>query len=565
MWKPLLCVAAISLLAPASASALSGKPILIGTSDDSATPAVVVDASGLAYVAWTVSATGDEPNPDEIGYCTIPTGTTSCSASGLLSAGPGNPAIGSVTLTIDGPDVVLVADQFQHSDDEADNYVNEWTAPIGSAGFTAVDDGESVTQGQGYGGDALFTLPNAGSLGGPLGYGYSSIGDNNGSYYTSVISPFNAPPTCSEATQDAADSDQCPQTPTALMPAPGEASSQAPNYYATENGSTPGVLGVFHSLFASECGQSTAGLSFVYGSGDESPTRSYGITPGDAGSAWRGDPTIFDCAADLGVPVGGSAGLGALTDDSAKTDVLHYRPFDQSTGAFGTPVSVDASEDSTISDLSGAEDGADGMFATYYDGNSIYKGPDELSYSPDGGKIWDGPVALTNLSSPLQESVSDVGDDGDGWLVWTTENKNGLDNQYNLYVQQFGEQDVPADTTALSSKQTRGAKSGVKLTIADGETGEFDTASLRGINAKYATGKVFYSLLRGSCTHPSATGDYGTITLHNGVIDASKKVTTALAPGKYFWVVKYGGDRNNATVTSKCGAAELTVQAPPHS
>jgi hypothetical protein len=568
MRKPLICAAVISvacLLAPAGASALSGKPVQIGTSDDSATPAMVVDAAGTAYVAWTIPSTGDQEDPDVIGYCMIPAGKTTCTGGGVLTAGPGNPAIGGLQLTLDGAYVVLVADQFTDSDDEADNYVDEWIAADGTSTFDAVDGGESVARGNGYGGDSLFTLPNAGPAGGPLGYGYSAIGDSGGSYSTDVISPFNTPPTCSEATEDALNNFTCPQTPEATMPAPGDASSQAANYYASESGSDPGVLGVFHSLFASECRGSTAGLSFVYGSGDQSSTDSYGISAGSPGSAWHGNPAIFDCNADNGVPVSGPAGLAVLVDNSAKTDSLDYARFDQSTDSFDAETVVDASEDGTVSDLAAGQAADGGVFSTYYDGNSLYKGPNDLSYSPDGGTIWDGPVALTNLSKPLQESVSSIGSNGQGWLVWTTDNANGTADHYSIYVQQFDQQDVPADATKLFTKQTRGSRHADKLVIAAGDKDEFDTATLSGINARYATGKVDYRLLSGSCTSPSATRNVGTVTLHNAVIGASKKITVALSPGRYFWVAKYSGDRNNAAVTSKCGAAVLTVLSPPRS
>jgi hypothetical protein len=149
--------------------------------------------------------------------------------------------------------------------------------------------------------------------------------------------------------------------------------------------------------------------------------------------------------------------------------------------------------------------------------------------------------------------------------VWTTDNANGTADHYSIYVQQFDQQDVPADATKLFTKQTRGSRHADKLVIAAGDKDEFDTATLSGINARYATGKVDYRLLSGSCTSPSATRNVGTVTLHNAVIGASKKITVALSPGRYFWVAKYSGDRNNAAVTSKCGAAVLTVLSPPRS
>jgi hypothetical protein len=171
---------------------------------------------------------------------------------------------------------------------------------------------------------------------------------------------------------------------------------------------------------------------------------------------------------------------------------------------------------------------------------------------------------LTNLSQPLAQSVSSVGPGGQGWLVWVVANGNGTDADENVDVQQFDQQDVPPDHTKLTTRQSRGAKSGANLVLAHGLTGESDRATLTGVNARYATGKVSYTLLAGSCKPGLTLATYheGTATVSNGVIASSKKVTEILAPGKYYWQAKYTGDRNNAAVTSTCPNAVLTVEKP---
>jgi len=82
-----MLVGAISLLATAtSAFAVSGTALKVAEPVRFGNPAVAVDATGTAYVAWSNETDlGEKGNTIE--YCALPAGATACIHSGTLIPG----------------------------------------------------------------------------------------------------------------------------------------------------------------------------------------------------------------------------------------------------------------------------------------------------------------------------------------------------------------------------------------------------------------------------------------------------------------------------------------------
>ena len=78
-----LLTAVFMLVSAASALAVSGTTVKIGTPYESGPPSVAVDPSGTAYVAWANEKDLAGAN-DFVEYCVLPVGTTGCTHSGSL-------------------------------------------------------------------------------------------------------------------------------------------------------------------------------------------------------------------------------------------------------------------------------------------------------------------------------------------------------------------------------------------------------------------------------------------------------------------------------------------------
>ena len=91
-------------------------------------------------------------------------------------------------------------------------------------------------------------------------------------------------------------------------------------------------MGVFDSLFTNGplgCSQSF-GTAYVYGSGNQSATNNYNVSPGQPNSAWRVALAQADCNAEYSTVGGGPSGFGILEDDLGTGSVVYHR-FDQGT------------------------------------------------------------------------------------------------------------------------------------------------------------------------------------------------------------------------------------------
>jgi hypothetical protein len=294
------------------------------------------------------------------------------------------------------------------------------------------------------------------------------------------------------------------------------------------------------------------GAAFVYGTGSQSAANSYNVSPGVAGSAWKVPATQLDCNVEYPAVGGGPDGFGVLESDNANGHTI-YHAFDAATTRFDkAPVTVNAKGEQQPS-LS--QDGHGGVYATYALGGA--GGPLELSYSGDAGAIWGSKAIYPDHDGEMDLLDSAVSAEGQGWAGWWDSSTN------SVYAQQFDAEDAPPPLapTVLATTQTSAKITGTDISIPAGTVGETDQAILSGTNASIATGKVTYDLYSNSTCTKIATAK-GTVTVKAGKAAQSKPVSAALAPGKYYWKVTYGGDVSNEAASSSCGSEVLTVTAP---
>ena len=538
---------ALALTGPAAALATpSGIAIRIGTPSVSGPPSVAVDGSGTAYIAYA-NRSDAGGGSDFVQYCVLAAGARRCAHAAALALAAPATGIDGVDVLVDGGTVVILADVYggtgspQAADVEPEQ---EWQSTDGGATFTIVNGGRSVTEGN----LSADTAP-LGAVIVPgtdvLGYGwYSAAGDHT----VGAVPTFNAfaltsPPECSLAT--------CPagfallQASAAIDPIGGLG-----GVLASQQGTDPGVLAVFNTLFTTgplACG-SGIGTGYAYASGAQSATNDYNVSPGSSGSAWKVAVSPADC--DVAYPAvgGGPSGFGVLEVNEANQTTV-YHAFDQAHMDFDTPMATVAP--SAMIDPSLSQDGTGGIYATYLAGGA--GGDASLSYSSDGGAQWEGPETLVPWGqSGIDDLTSSVGAGGQGWAAWVSSG--------SVFAQQFDAQDAAPSPTSIATRQVAGAAHGASITIDAGVRNERDTATLTGTHASTAGGTVTYSLYAGaSCSASSKVHSGGTQPVSNGVVAPSAAITSALAPGIYDWEAVYSGDPRNGPATAACGAEQLEV------
>src|SRR5271167_875228 len=148
------CLASIAALSltlafAASASAVSGTPINIGTPFESGPPSVAVDSSGTAYIAWNNEKDLPPVTTNIVQYCVLPAGANSCSHSGNLVPADNGSNIDGVHVLVDGSTIVILADVYGTAGGSALEYApeQEWQSTDGGATFNIIDGGKSVAEG----------------------------------------------------------------------------------------------------------------------------------------------------------------------------------------------------------------------------------------------------------------------------------------------------------------------------------------------------------------------------------------------------------------------------------
>jgi hypothetical protein len=435
-----------TLLVSASSAFALGKPVAVATPYETTVPSVTVDSGGNAVIAW--ANTKDQAGaPDLVQYCVLPADGTACAHSGSFAASDSATYIDAVQVLDDSGTLVILADVYGAAGNQALDYepVQEWQSTDDGATWATVNGGLSVSSGI----IDADTEPLSGVImpgTGALGFGWD----------TAAGAPtFNAfalagPPECSRKTCAAGFSTLEPATnPDVLSNEPGQ-------FASISSGPNAGVMGVFDSLFTNGplgCAQSF-GTAFVYGSGGQSPSNSYNVSPGQPNSAWRVPVTQASCDTEYAAVGGGPSGFGIL-DDNLGTRSVMYQRFDSATDAFDVaPVTVNGGG----GELDGAvsQDSSGGVYATYLLGGD--GGPLTLSYSADGGKTFTSAPIDSDSDGRIAQASNAVNATGQGWATWTD---NG-----QVFAQSFSSADTVVPASVASSATTDGTTVNLDVTCA---------------------------------------------------------------------------------------------------
>jgi len=433
-----LTVTLVSLALPAAASALSGKAIQAGTPGTNNPPRVAVDSSGTALIVWVDS---QELNgaPDIVQYCVLPAGASACAHTGNLTGADSAKYIDGVNVEIVGSTWVILADVYGTSTPDAVPE-QEWQSTDGGATWNLVNGGLSVSDG----------IENADT--GPLnsvivpgtnelGFGWVTAGGPP----TFNAFPLDQTQECSTVMCNGSPSNtgSPPPHPFAeLQPSTQVQLGNLGGVLASQLGTYPGVLGVYQTLGANLAGPPYAclnedTLAYAYGSGAQSASNSYNISPGSPGSAWVVPLSKGICNAQYPAVAGGPAGFGVLAENESN-GATDYWPFDQTHQDFDVPTSLVSTQHGPYAAL--AQDAAGGIYAVYSNG-----GPIGLSYSATHGGSWLGPVDLqANANGQESHFTGAVGSNGQGWAAWTD---NG-----GVFAQPFVASDTASTEGSVSSK-----------------------------------------------------------------------------------------------------------------
>ncbi len=405
-------VAALASAPNASATA-SPSPITVGTPLQSGPPAVAVDSAGDAIIAWANTKDLPPSTVNVVQWCVLSVGAKACTHSGTLTPADGAQYVDDVQVLVDGSTIVVLADVYGTQGPGSRNYVpeQEWASTDGGATFIDVNGGLSVADGIINADTAplgAVILPGTNVL----GYGWNTAG---GSPPTFNAFPLGSPPECSTKTCSASYASLEPNT----NPDPiGNAGGQ----FAAQSGPNAGVLGIFNTDFTNgPLGCSSAktvpfGTAFAYGSGPQSATNDYNVSPGSPNSAWKVPVTLADCNVEYPAVGGGGSGFGVLEDNELTGTTVYHR-FNAATASFsGTPQVTISSHGEQQPSVS--QDGSGGVYATFLAGGA--GGPIALAYSPDGGNAWAGPATLSSDGGGGAGGLtSSVNAAGQGWAAWT--------------------------------------------------------------------------------------------------------------------------------------------------
>ena len=430
-------------LVPAGTALAAGKTVNVGTPFSSGPPSVTVDSSGNALIAW--ANTKDLAGAlNFVQYCVLPTGATACTHSGNLQPADGAQAIDGVHVLSDGGTLVVLADVFGAAGSSAGDFepVQEWQSTDGGATFTLVNGGLSVTSGvlnADTGPLSAVIVPGTGVL----GFGWDTAGSSPPTFNAF---PLSSPPECSVA--------MCPAGFASLEPPTNPDQIGNPfGEFASEAGAHPGVMGIFDTLNTNgplACPQSF-GTAYAYGSGNQTATNSYNISPGSPNSAWKVAVAQADCTVENPAVGGGPSGFGILETNESNSTTVYHR-FDQTTMKFDTPTVKVAKQSESNGAVS--QDGAGGVYGTYLlDGAG---GPIALSYSSDGGTSWTSGTLNANKSGGADKVTSSVNGAGQGWAAW-------IDNG-SVFAQPF----QASDAIAAASSGGGGSSNGATVTLTVG-------------------------------------------------------------------------------------------------
>jgi hypothetical protein len=416
-----------------SASALATAPVTIGKSGQSAAASVAVGSGGSAVAAWAAAGP-----PDTVHWCVLPAGGGACSKAGSLQPADAAQYVHGVQVLNEGSTVVILADVFGASDgggNTGTDYENvqEWKSADGGQSFSASNGGKAVASGDPS--SDTFAL-NAVTLpgGNALGVGF----DTASAYPTFHASSLTAPTSCGRA------ANACPDGYATLQPPTNPDTISNPADGANFAANDDGVMGVYFTNFTtgplgcSDAKTTPFGTAFVFGSGLQSPSNNYNVSPGQPSTAWRVAATQLDCNVDYPAVGGGPSGFGVIEDNTLTRQTI-YHHFDGSSNSFDTkPVVVSNTGEQQPSV---SQDGAGGVYAVYLNGG--IGGPVAVAYSFDGGPTWSGPNAIAaDPAGRIAGLTSNVNASGQGWATWV---ENGV-----VFAEPFTAANSVKDTVAAS-------------------------------------------------------------------------------------------------------------------
>ncbi|HEY2321064.1 MAG TPA: hypothetical protein VGH67_22340 [Solirubrobacteraceae bacterium] len=439
-------LAAIVTAALCASALAAGKVVTVGSPLTNDPPSVAVNSNGDALIAWN-----DDKHvggaPDFVQYCVVPVGATACSHAGNLDPADSAGFIDGVHVLADGGTMIILADVFGAAGNNGADYEpeQEWQSTDGGVTWTIVNGGLSVTDGvlnADTGPLSAVIVPGTNVL----GFGW----DTAAGPPTFNAFPLSSPPECSTAT--------CPAGFATLQPDTNPDQITNPfGQFAGQAGANPGVLGIFDTNFTNGplgCPvQFSFGTAYVYGSGNQSASNSYNISPGSPGSAWKVPATQADCNVENPGVGGGPSGFGVLETNEANHTTAYHR-FDATTMKFDTPMVTVAKESELDAALS--QDGAGGIYGTYLlDGAG---GPIALSYSADGGKSFTSGVLQANKDGQDANVTNGVNGAGQGWATWT--------NNGSVFAQPFQAADAISPVSEGGSATDNGTTVTVTITCA---------------------------------------------------------------------------------------------------
>jgi hypothetical protein len=530
-------------------------PIALGSAPSLGSDQLVAFAPGdsYTYVAW------NSPTSTGIDLCIVPPAATSCDGGAPvlltdpLLTGDTAPVLAGLNVLSNGDVVVDGASAAGGSG------TYSWASTAGGGSF--------LTSGNGLqnGGQEIspvslyYTVNNVAPLSGTdLGL-LDSYGDlSSGGFFSD--SPFAGPKTPTSLPSPNADTSGTYDRKSLEVLGPEVAAEAAPPPAATGADVVVSVGDTFAS------GALAPGCSSPY------LATGYGAAAGTVGGVAGGSLNketglknygLIACEAESPVLAsGGGAGIGVVEEEGTGASYpgvndnlnVDWRGFAATAtgGSFGAPVTIsDISSENLAGaiDFDAAEDGAKGVYASWVDEKGLM-----LSYSPNSGASWDGVAMVPALSGGATQSNPVIAAVANGLGVVAYEANTGSGNQVFLQSVDF----LPPAPTTIATSQTAGVVVGTNLSIPESVHGETDSATLAGTNAATATGTFKYGLYKSS-TCATAAVFTSSVAVAGGTVPASSPVTSALAPGKYYWKDAYSGDEFNQASSSACGSESLTV------
>jgi hypothetical protein len=541
-------LAATLLLAFApGALASAPAPISLSTTGNANSPLVAFDHGTLTtYVAWTA-----KPDDSGIDICVLPASASTCSGGGpALLADPqytgANVPFLAGLLVLPGGNVVVLGGS-------GNNGEIAWVSSPGGATFLSgsqgiQNSGLPITAGN---------TQNYYNLGDvvPLNATDVAIFDGYGNRYVDApvagVSPSGP---MSDSLVNFAyaplSTDGAPQIAAEAAPAPAPAGQEllvtvgiSENSNTQTNGSCPSINNDGYGVREGTVNGSSAagGLNAV------------GPVP----------YTLLACSAETPILTsGGSAGIGAIDEEgpgvagtSGGDFQLDFHRFNATAtgGTFGSAVKIVDLAGQTgggVSALDATDDPGTGVYAMWLDSLGWV-----LDYSADGGTTW-GQNVVTPLTNASSANMTGIGN-GNAEIAYEA---NPSGNGTQVFLQAVNYQNlIPPTPVTVSTTQAAGVTQGANISVPAGTIGESDKATFSGAHAAAATGNVTYNLYSAAGCAASSKVFSQTFAVNAGSAPAAA-VTSALAPGRYYWTDVYSGDATNLPGTSACGSEVLTIE-----